>query len=47
MEVRTLDALHLSTALYLRGHGQDVRLASYDARMRLAAEAVGLPIWVE
>lgn len=43
--VRTLDALHLSTALYLRQHGQEVRLASYDRRMCEAATALGLPLW--
>jgi predicted nucleic acid-binding protein len=43
--VRTLDALHLATALYLRQHGQRVQLASYDERMLAAAEALGLPVW--
>lgn len=42
--VRTLDALHLSTALYLRDHGQDVSLASYDARLCAAAAAVGIRV---
>ena len=43
--VRTLDALHLSTALYLRAHGQDVEFAAYDRRMIEAAEGLGLRIW--
>lgn len=42
--VRTLDALHLATADYLRRHGQSVRLATYDRRMMDAATAMGLPL---
>ena len=45
LPLRTLDALHLSTALYLQSHGQRLRVATYDARMRAAADAVGLPMW--
>ncbi len=40
--VRTLDALHLATAGFLRERGHELRLASYDARMREAAEAMGI-----
>jgi uncharacterized protein len=40
--VRTLDALHLASADFLRQQGQDVRLASYDERMLRAAAALGL-----
>jgi uncharacterized protein len=36
--VRTLDALHLASMHFLREQGQDVTLASYDARMRQAAK---------
>jgi predicted nucleic acid-binding protein len=35
--VRTLDALHLATILFLRGQGLTLRLASYDRRMLDAA----------
>jgi predicted nucleic acid-binding protein len=42
--VRTLDALHLATADYLRRLGDLVELASYDNRMIAAAEAMGIPI---
>lgn len=42
--VRTLDALHLASVEYLREKGQSVRLASYDRRMIIAAEAMGIPI---
>lgn len=41
--VRTLDALHLATLHYLREARQEVRLATFDARMRRAAQALGLP----
>lgn len=41
--VRTLDALHLASADFLRGCGQEVTLATYDARMRAAGRALGFP----
>lgn len=40
--VRTLDALHLASLDFLRQQGQDVRLASYDARMVNAAKRMGI-----
>jgi uncharacterized protein len=40
--VRTLDALHLATALYLAEHGQRVSMATYGARMAAAAAALGM-----
>jgi len=40
--VRTLDALHLATALYLASVRQKLLVATFDARMREAAEALGL-----
>jgi predicted nucleic acid-binding protein len=42
--VRTLDALHLASAIYLRDQGQAISLATYDTRMRDAAQALGIPI---
>jgi predicted nucleic acid-binding protein len=42
--VRTLDALHLASAEFLRQHGQRVQLASYDSRMLDAARVMGLPV---
>jgi predicted nucleic acid-binding protein len=42
--IRTLDALHLATAEYLRGQGEMVELASYDNRLLAAARALGVPI---
>jgi predicted nucleic acid-binding protein len=41
--VRTLDALHLATAAYLRAQGQPVQLATYDERMAEAAGRMGIP----
>jgi predicted nucleic acid-binding protein len=42
--VRTLDALHLATADFLRDQGLTVHVATYDTRMREAAEAMGFPL---
>jgi hypothetical protein len=42
--IRTLDALHLATADYLRRQGEPVELASYDRQLLTAAEALGIPI---
>ncbi len=44
--VRTLDSLHLATLDFLRKRGQRVLLASYDARMNAAAEALGFQLAV-
>jgi len=41
--VRTLDALHLSTALFVLSNGQKLELATYDERMRAAARALKIP----
>lgn len=46
--VRTLDALHLASAEFLRSQGEALRVASYDDRFVAAAlaldfETVGLP----
>jgi predicted nucleic acid-binding protein len=42
--VRTLDALHLASADFLRKQGQTIELASYDDRMLDAARRMALPI---
>jgi predicted nucleic acid-binding protein len=43
--IRTLDALHLATADYLRRQpGQQIELASYDNRLLAAARALEIPI---
>lgn len=41
---RTLDALHLSTMLFLRAQGHQVELATYDERFATAARALDFPI---
>lgn len=45
ISVRTLDAIHLASAHFLRAQHQRVELASYDDRMLEAAERMGMPIW--
>lgn len=40
--IRTLDALHLATIEHLRSRGAAIELASYDNRLLIAAEAVGI-----
>ena len=43
--VRTLDALHLASADFLRAQGQAVRVASYDERLRHAAAGLGFDVY--
>jgi hypothetical protein len=40
--LRTLDALHLASMLFLREQGASVRLASHDRRLSEAARALGI-----
>ena len=42
--VRTLDALHLASAHFLREAGQRISVASYDARFLAAARALACDI---
>jgi predicted nucleic acid-binding protein len=42
--LRTLDALHLATADYLRQQGEPIEVASYDNRLLDAARAIGIPM---
>jgi hypothetical protein len=44
VSVRTLDAIHLSTMLFLQGRGIRLELASYDTRLNSAATAIGIPL---
>jgi predicted nucleic acid-binding protein len=43
--VRTLDALHLASAMFLRERGYPLALATFDGRMREAAEAMGIVVF--
>lgn len=45
LAVRTLDALHLASADFLRLQGQSVRLASYDTRLATTAVAIGIELY--
>jgi predicted nucleic acid-binding protein len=40
VRVRTLDALHLASAVFLREAGQAVTIASYDRKLLAAAKAL-------
>ncbi len=40
--VRTVDALHLASIMFLKAHGQTVELASYDRKLIAAAQALGI-----
>ena len=42
--VRTLDALHLASMLYLRDQGEDVTVATYDDRLAAGARALGFTV---
>jgi len=44
LPVRTFDALHLSTALFLAGQRQDLTVAAYDERLGAAARRLGLAL---
>lgn len=43
--LRTLDALHIASAEFLRNQGQAVRMATYDDRMLNAAVALKIDIY--
>src|SRR5262249_30733186 len=45
LSLRTLDALHLASVEFLRSNGQDVVLASYDARVISAARRLSIPLY--
>jgi predicted nucleic acid-binding protein len=44
VSVRTLDALHLATMDFIRESGEPLQLASYDNRLIMAAQALGISI---
>jgi len=43
VRIRTLDALHLATLVFIQSRSQEVELASYDVRLLEAAGALGIP----
>jgi PIN domain len=45
VHLRTLDALHLASVEFLRAHGQEVKLASYDERLISAASRLSIPLF--
>ena len=44
LAVRTLDGLHLATIEFIRARGDAVELASYDNRLIVAAQRIGIPV---
>ncbi|HEY3355869.1 MAG TPA: PIN domain-containing protein [Polyangia bacterium] len=42
--VRTLDALHLASLVFLRSRGMKLSLATYDRRMLATAHALKIPL---
>lgn len=42
--LRTLDAMHLATAAFLRSEARAIKFASYDNRLIAAARALDFPI---
>ena len=44
-QLRTLDALHLASCVYLVEQGQKVALATYDLRMGSVARALDIPLF--
>lgn len=45
LPVRTLDALHLASATYLRDQGVEASVATYDRRLAEAASALELELF--
>ncbi|MCY3857567.1 MAG: PIN domain-containing protein [Gammaproteobacteria bacterium] len=45
VNLRTLDAIHIATCVYLRNAGQEISLASYDLRMSAAATSLNIPLF--
>ncbi len=43
--LRTLDALHVASALFLRDQGVDLAVATYDERMREVASSLELRLY--
>lgn len=44
VSVRTLDALHLASIVFLRELTPNIALASYDERLNTAARSLGIPV---
>jgi predicted nucleic acid-binding protein len=44
-QVRTLDAMHLASADFLRGRGQDISIATYDTRFREVARQMEFELY--
>lgn len=45
VNLRTLDAIHLASCIFLLKQGQELTLASYDLRMNAAATTMNIPLF--
>jgi hypothetical protein len=45
LALRTLDALHVASLVYMRQTDETISLASYDKKMLAAAEALSIPLY--
>lgn len=43
--IRALDAIHLASADFLRRQGENITIATYDARMGMTAKAMGFELY--
>ncbi len=44
VNLRTLDAIHMATCIYLKNAGQEISLASYDERMSAVAKTLNISV---
>ena len=44
VNLRTLDAIHIATCIYLKNAGQEISLASYDERMSAVAKTLNISV---
>jgi predicted nucleic acid-binding protein len=45
LPLRTLDALHVASLIYMHQTDETISLASYDRKMQAAAEAFSIPLY--
>lgn len=45
VNLRTLDAIHLATCIFLIDQGQKLAVATYDLRMSTAASTMNIPLF--
>ena len=45
VNLRTLDAIHLASCIFLLKQGQELTLAAYDLRMNAATTTMNIPLF--